>query len=223
LSGGGGTQATYQVTPSDIAAGTFGTSTDLAPALDPSALSIAGGVGQDTGLGQAIVPVIDAFNPTGPGRFVTADLASGQVSSFPSVTDWFASGVAVDSATHDAIVGSDDSFGIYDLQARTATALSGGGSGYQHPAADAAHHVFVLQEVAPPDYFGTSPNNNAMSSIVVVDEHGTVLQRIEKFNFYDIYLLDMGSYVQLDPARGSGYTLAPGGWQLYPFDYRTGG
>jgi hypothetical protein len=33
----------------------------------------------------------------------------------------------------------------------------------------------------------------------------------------------MGSYVQLDPARGSGYTLAPGGWQLYPFDYRTGG
>jgi hypothetical protein len=70
---------------------------------------------------------------------------------------------------------------------------------------------------------GEEGNNNAMSSIVVVDEHGTVLQRIEKFNFYDIYLLDMGSYVQLDPATSTGYTLAPGGWQLYPFTYRTGG
>jgi hypothetical protein len=33
----------------------------------------------------------------------------------------------------------------------------------------------------------------------------------------------MGSYVQLDPATSTGYTLAPGGWQLYPFTYRTGG
>jgi hypothetical protein len=223
LSGEGGTQPTLKVTTSNIANNTFGRPVDLTPALGPAALSIAGGVGQDTNTNEAVVPIVDAFNPNAPGRLVTADLNTGQASSFPSVTDWFPSGVSVDSTTHDAIVGSNDTFGIYDLQARSAAAYSGGGSGYQHPAADGRHHVFVLQEVAPPDYFGTSPNNNAMSSIVVVDEHGTVLQRIEKFNFYDIYLLDMGSYVQLDPATSTGYTLAPGGWQLYPFAYATGG
>jgi hypothetical protein len=223
LSGAGGTQPTLKVTPSDIAADTFGPPADLTPALNPAALSIVGGIGQDTSDNEAVVPVVDGFNPNAPGLLVTADLSTGQASSWPSVTDWFASGVAVDSSTHDAIVGSNDTFGIYDLQAHSATAASGGGSGYQHPAADGTHHLFVLQEVAPPDYFGTAPNNNAMSSIVVVDEHGNVLQRIEKFNFYDIYLIDMGSYVQLDPATGTGYTLAPGGWQLYPFDYRTAG
>jgi hypothetical protein len=223
LSGDGGTQPTLKVTAANIADNTFGQPVDLTPALDPAALSIAGGIGQDTNRNEAVVPVIDAFNPNAPGRIVTADLGTGQASSFPSVTDWFPSGVGVDSSTHQAIVTSNDTYGTYDLQGRTATASTGGGSGYQHPAADGNHHVFVLQEVAPPDFFGTAPNNNAMSSIVVVDEHGTVLQRIEKFNFYDIYLLDMGSYVQLDPATSTGYTLAPGGWQLYPFTYRTGG
>lgn len=223
LTGQGGTQPTLKIVTSNVGAGTFGAPIDLAPALDPTASTIPGGIGQDTGLNQAIVPVVNAFSVNSPGRIVTADLSTGEVSSFPSVTDWFPSGVAVDSTTHTAVVPSNDSYGLYDLAARSATATGNGGSGYQHVAADPAHHLFVMQEVAPPDFFGSSPNNNAMSSIVVVDEHGTLVQRMEAFNFYNIYLLDMGSYVQLNPGSTTGYTLAPGGWQLYPFSYRTGG
>jgi hypothetical protein len=167
--------------------------------------------------------VVDAFAPNSPGRIVIADLGTGAVSSFPSVTDFFASGMAVDSTTHTGIVSSNDDYGIYDLANRTAHVASGGGGGYGHVAADSTHHLFVLQEVSPPDSTGSNPNNNAMSAIDVVDETGALLERIEAFNFFNIFLLDMGSYVQLNPSTGTGFTLAPGGWQLFPFRYKTGG
>ncbi|HKC27127.1 MAG TPA: hypothetical protein VKB75_03855, partial [Jatrophihabitans sp.] len=222
LSGQGGTNSTLNVATSDIAQDTFGKPIDLAPGLDPVAVSVPGGIGQDTGTDTAIVPVVDAAAPNSPGRIVTADLNTGQVSSFPSVTDWFPSGIALDSTTHTALVTSNDNYGVYDLQKQTASAKSNGGSGYQHPAADPAHKLFVMQEVASPDYFGSAPNNNAMSSIDVVDEQGNLVQRLEKFNFYRIYLLDMGSFVQLNPSTQTGFTLGPGGGQLYPFSYPAG-
>jgi hypothetical protein len=222
LSSGTGPQSTLEVVAANIGARTSGTPIDLTPGLDPAAQTIVGGIGQDTGLDQAVVPVVDASNTSAPGRIVTADLGTGAVSSFPSVTDSFASGVAVDSKTHTALVPSDNNYGLYDLTARSATTAAHGGSEYEHAAADAAHHLFVLQEVAPPDYFGTSPNNNAMSSIVVVDEHGHLVQRLEKFNFFNIFLLNIGSYVQVNPGTSTGFTLGPGGAQLAGFHYSGG-
>ena len=70
-----------------------------------------------------------------------------------------------------------------------------------------------------PDLYGLTPNNNALSSVVITDENGTVVQRIEKFNFFNIFLLDIGSYLQLNPATRTAYTLGPGGTQLHPFAY----
>jgi hypothetical protein len=219
LAGQGGTQPTLKVVTSQIADNTFGTPVDLTPALDPSALSIPGGIGQDTVANQAIVPVVDAFNPNAPGRIVVAHLDTAQVSEFPAVNTYFFSGVAVDSTTHRALVPSTNTFGVYDLAGQTGTALSFGGSSYQHPAADPTHGEFLMQEVAPPDLFGTTPNNNAASAVDVVDEHGNLLQRIEQFNFFNIFLLDMGSYLQVSPATSTAYTLGPGGAQLAPFGY----
>jgi hypothetical protein len=219
LTGQGGTQPTLKVATSQISKGTFSDPIALTPGLDPNALSVPGGIGQDTTANEAIVPVVDAFNPNAQGRVVIADLDTGQVRQFPSRTTYYASGVAVDSTTHRALISSTDTFGVYDLAAQTGTTLSAGGSGYQHPAADPAHKVFLLQEVAPPDMFGDAPNNNAMSAVDVVDEHGTLLKRMEHFNFFNIYLLDMGSYLQLSPAISTGYTLSPGGAQLAPFQY----
>ena len=89
----------------------------------------------------------------------------------------------------------------------------------QHPAADPVHGQFLLQEVAPPDFFGTTPNNNALSAVDVLDEHGSLFKRIEKFNFFNVFLLDMGSYLQVSPATSTGYTLGPAGAQLAPFRY----
>jgi hypothetical protein len=217
--GGIGAQATLKVTTSQIAKNTFGTPIDLTPALDPNALSIPGGIAQDTTANQAIVPVNDVFNLNAPGRIVVAHLDTGQLSQFAAVNTYFFFGAAVDSTTHRALIPSNDTFGVYDLAGQTGTALSFGGSTYWHPAADPAHHEFLMQEIAPPDFFGESPNNNAASAIDVINEQGTLLQRIEKFNFFNIFLLDMGSYVQLSPTTRTGYTLGPGGTQLAPFHY----
>ena len=219
LTSKGDAQPTLNVATSQIVKGTFTDPIDLTPALDPNALSIPGGIGQDTAANEAIVPVVDAFNPNAPGRVVLAHLGTGQVSQFPSVTTYFASGVAVDSATHRALIPSNDTFGLYDLAGQTAAALSLGGSNYEHPAADPTHGVFLMQEAAPPDFFGTAPNNNAMSAVDVIDEHGTLLQRAEHFNFFNIFLLDMGGYLQVSSATRTGYTLGPGGAQLAPFQY----
>ncbi len=219
LTGQGGTQPTLKVATSQIARNTFSSAIDLTPALDPNALSIPGGIGQDTMANEAIVPVVDAFNPNAPGRIVVAHLDTAQVSQFPAVNTYFFSGVAVDSTTHRALIPSTDTFGVYDLAGQTGAAFSFGGSAYQHPAADPAHGEFVMQEVAPPDLFGTSPNNNAASAVDVIDEHGNLLQRFEQFNFFNIFLLDMGSYLQVSPTTSTGYTLGPGGTQLAPFHY----
>lgn len=75
-----------------------------------------------------------------PGRIALAHLDTGQVSQFPAVTTYFASGVAVDSTTHRALIPSNDSFGMYDLagaqlapfQYRTIW-LGGWASGNGHP------------------------------------------------------------------------------------------
>jgi hypothetical protein len=58
-----------------------------------------------------------------------------------------------------------------------------------------------------------------MSSIIVTDAHGNVLHRFEQFNFYNVFLLDMGDYLQASPATSTAFTLGPRGQQLYPFNY----
>jgi hypothetical protein len=55
--------------------------------------------------------------------------------------------------------------------------------------------------------------------VITANENGTGIQRIERFNFFNVFLLDNGSYVQLNPATRSAYTLGPLGDQLFPFSY----
>jgi hypothetical protein len=129
------------------------------------------------------------------------------------------SGLAVDSSSQTAVAGSYEGFGLYHLGTGSGALVQPGGSTYQMPAADPAHGEFLVEEVASPDEFGGSPNNNSMSSVLVTNESGTVLKRIEAFNFYNIYLLSMGDYLQVNPATSTAFALGPGGTQLYPFHY----
>src|SRR5882757_9731715 len=217
VSGTGGSTPSLLVSTSNIAHNTFSPAVDLAPALGGVASASLGGFAQDSATNQAVVAVDDAATQT--PRVVVAGLDSGDVHGIPAVTTGFSSGAAVDSATHQAVIGSYGGMGIYDLGANTGTLVTPGGSTYEHPAADSVHGLFAVQEVAPPDFFGESPNNNAMSAVVILDEHGTVVRRIEKFNFYNVFLLNMGDYLQLNPATRTAFTLGPVGQQLFPFTY----
>jgi hypothetical protein len=221
ITGLGGSAPTYQVMTSNVAANTFSAPTSLSPALTGLGVPIAGGFDQNTKTGQAVVAITDFNNTSGPSMIVTADLASHDVTSFPAVTTGQAFGLAVDSATNTAVspgLGSNG-IGIYDLAARNGTFLTLGGGPYEHPAVDQAHALFAVQEIAGPDFYGQTSNNNAMSSVITGNEDGSGIQRIERFNFFNVFLLDFGGYVQLNPATRSAYTLGPGGGELFPFSY----
>jgi hypothetical protein len=217
----GGPMSTYEVLTSNIAADTFSAPTSLSPALASLGVPLVGGFDQDTTTGQAVVAITDFANLGGPSTIVTVDLASQALASFPTVTTAQAMGLAVDSATGVAVspgLGSAG-IGIYDLATQKGTLLTLGGGPYEHPAVDQAHAEFAVQEFAGPDFFAQTPNNNAMSSVIIANEDGTGIQRIEKFNFFNIFLLDFGGYIQLNPAMRSGYTLGPDANQLSPFSY----
>jgi hypothetical protein len=221
ITGTGGSAPTYEVMTSDITGNTFSAPTSLSPALTSLGDPFAGGFDQNTTTGQAVVAITDFSNPGGPSTIVTADLASHAVASFPAVTAGQAMGLAVDSATNMAVSPGlqSDGVGIYDLAARDGTLLALGGGPYEHPVVDQAHGELAVQEIAGPDFYGQDPDNNAMSSVITANENGTGIQRIERFNFFNVFLLNNGSYVQLNPSTRSAYTLGPGGNQLFPFTY----
>jgi hypothetical protein len=221
VTGQGGSPPTYEVMTSGIVGNSFSAPTSLDPALTSLGLPFVGGFDQNTMTGQAVVAVTDFDNLSGPSTIVTADLASHAVSSFPAVTTGQAMGLAVDSAANLAVspgLGSDG-VGIYDLSTGNGTLLTLGGGPYEHPVVDPVHAEFAVQEIAGPDFYGQTSNNNAVSSVITANENGTGVQRIERFNFFNTFLLTFGSYVQLNPATRSAYTLGPGGAQLYPFAY----
>lgn len=105
------------------------------------------------------------------------------------------------------------------LATRDGTLLTLGGGPYEHPAVDSAHAEFAVQEFAGPDFYAATPDNNALSSVIVGNEDGTGIRRIERFNFFNVFLLDFGGYVQLNPATRTAYTIGPGGTGLFPFSY----
>jgi hypothetical protein len=206
------------VTPADVATGTFGTPVDISPALASLGSPSIGGFAEDPATGQALVGVTDFSNPNGPGLIVAVNLASGAVSAFPGVPG-VASGLAVNQAAGEALVGAGNGFGIFDTGTGSGTFVTPGGSGYEFATAIAGTHDFMVAEAASPDFFATQPNDNAMSSILVIDAAGNVLHRYEQFNFFNTFFSDLGGYIQVNPSTSTAFSIGPAAGQIYPFSY----
>jgi hypothetical protein len=203
---------------SNVGANTFGPPTDVQPALQKFAFPFVTGFGADNSERVAVLGASDFFTSNAPPVFVTVGLDTGQVGTFTGVGAGNPNGLAIDSSTHTMIAPTaDNTIGLYDLTTEKGVGVSLAGGFYEHPAVDETHHYFALQELSGPA--AASTNNNALSSIVIVDEHGTPVKRIAAFNFFNIFLPINGSYLQLNPATRTGYTLGPGGTQLATFRY----
>jgi hypothetical protein len=212
--------STYRVFTSNVGQNTFGPSRSLTPALSGMSFPIAGGVAQNTKTGDALVVFADVANLGGPPSIVSVHLGDGSLRTIPGVTTFFAEGLAVDESTNTAISGSlNNDFGVYDLGSGAGIDVAPGGGPYMHPAADSVHGRLAIEEIGGPDYLGQTSNNNALSSILMVDAQGHIVSRIERFNFYNVFRLDLGAYVQLDPATRTGYAIGPLGAELAPFAY----
>jgi hypothetical protein len=211
---------------SNVQAGTFGPVYPIQPALAGFTLPVLSGVAQDTATGTAIVAGSDFTNLSAPPTFITVNLASGATSSFSGVGSGIPDGVAVDSATGTAVSPEQgNGAGIYDLATGSGAMATPGGDIYQHPAADATHHYFVMQEVSSPDEnlaapgLGAVPNDNALSSMVTLNEQGQLVSRAEQCNFFNVFMSIAAQATQLEPASQQGYTLGLDGDGLQPFGY----
>lgn len=219
----GDTNDGFRVITTDVAADTFGPSVDLGPALSSFGFAEVTGLGEDTATGTAVVGASDFLNGAAPPTLITVDLATGGLHSRSGVGTGTPSGLAVDSFSGTAAMATEDGIGLYGLASGTAVLGGPGGAAYQHPAADTGE--FVVQEVISPNSelstpgLGATPDDNSASSVVVVDDTGHVVHRIERFNDFNVFTLDIGDYVQLDPATHTGYALGPSGQQLAPFTY----
>jgi hypothetical protein len=210
------------VTPADFAAGTTGTPVNFSQAFPTLANLSVGAIAENPDTSHAYVGASNAANPSSPDTVVDVDLNSGQVSTFPAANEGFVFGMAVDPATNKALIGSSGGFSVEDLTTQAGTFVAPGGQGsYQWPVLIPGTADFLVEEAVSPDFSGSAPNNNTMSSILVVDGNGTVVHRYEQFNFFNTFLLDAGAYIQ--PGSSSrAFTIGPAGQQLYPFTYQTG-
>ncbi|HEX3649999.1 MAG TPA: hypothetical protein VHV49_16345 [Pseudonocardiaceae bacterium] len=221
----GNAQLGFRVRSTNVAANTFGPSVDLGPELSSFGFPIVTALGEDTATGTAVLGASDFLDGTSPPTLITVDLATGEPHSSTGVGTGTPSGVAVDSATGTAAMATSDGVGRYDLAAGTAALSSPGGLTYQHPAADPLTGDFVVQEVVSPEAelttpgLGATPDDNALSTVVVLNHQGDVVRRIARFNDFNVFTQDSGDYVQLNPSTRTGYTLGPLGRQLAPFTY----
>jgi hypothetical protein len=211
------------VTPADFAAGTTGTPINISPALQSMAIPSIGAFAENPATGHVYVGVSDVANLSAPATIVDVDLNSGQVSTFPAAGTGFTSGMAVDPTTGKALVGANDGFSIEDLTTHAGTFVAPGGQGnYEFSAWIPGTHDFLVEEPASPDFSGSTPNNNTLSSVLVVDESGNVVHRYEQFNFFNTFLFDIADYLQPSTATSRAFALGLDGQQLHPLAYQTG-
>jgi hypothetical protein len=210
---------------SDVGAGTFGKVYSVQPQLKGFGYPDITAMGQDSTTGTAVVGATDFTNQSQPPTFIDVNMATGKKTTFAGVGQGYPEGLAVDSTTGMMVAPDNSGVGLYNLANGAGNLASPGGFLYAHPAADPTHQEFVVQELSPPDAnittpgLGATPNNNALSAEVVLNEQGAELTRVEQFNFYNTFTTIAGDLTQLEPAAQAGYTLGPLGAQLQPFTY----
>lgn len=214
-----------QVFSSDVAAGTFGTVYRAEAPLKKLGLPVVTGFAQDTSTNTAVLQVTDFFNTNVAPTFVSVNLATGARRSFAGVGSGIPTGLAIDSGTGLAASPQSGGVGIVNLASGGGTFASPGGFVYQHPDADPASQQFLVQELSPPDAnlttlgLGSTPNNNALCSEIVLNEQGQVTSRIEQFSFYNVFTSTAGQLTQLGSTPGEAYTTGAGGVQVQPFGF----
>jgi len=210
---------------SDVQAGTFGPVYSVEPVLQSFGLPVVTGIAEDTAANTAVLNVTDFFNTGAPPTFVTVDLATGATQTFAGAGSGVPDGLAIDSGTAMAANPEIGGVALINLTSDSGTLATPGGFVYQHPAANPAARQFLVQEVSPPDAnivtpgLGAVPNDNALSSEVLLDEQGNVVSRIEQFNFFNVFTSINGQLTQLGSAPGRAYTTGADGFQVQPFSY----
>jgi hypothetical protein len=175
------------------------------------------GFAEDPATDEAYVAVSDLTGSAG-STIVTVNLTTGAVGTSSGMSG-FEDGLAVSQTGDLALEGSDGTVGIYNLATGTSTTATPGGGGYWFPTAIPGTSEFLSAEVESPSSLAAKPDNNGMSSVVLLDNQGKVLHRFQQFNFYNTSFNAMGAYLQVNPSTQTAFAVSPGAGQIVPFSY----
>ena len=225
----------YSIFASNIAQNTSGTPVDITAKVSDYSQPEVWGLAQDTQSNLAVAAAFDFGNLAGAPRLITVDLAGGTVDSFAGVGFGTVAGVALDSSRHVAAVPMsnlgttqhDYGVGIYNVPSKSGfqTMVPGAFLWTGRPVADPLHHLFLVADALDEDIFpgrcstcGELQDLNEISGVVVLDENGNIVERIRHFNLTGGFST-FGAYLQINPARRTGYLVGPGKSQLATFTY----
>jgi hypothetical protein len=213
-----GTYPDLTVMPANLAAGTIGTPVDIQSyvASYPSG-AIVGGFTEDSATNTATVAVSPYNEPNDPGLLITVNLNTGQVTTAPGAGT--VSGIAVDQSNGDILQATGSGVSIYDPSTGQQTPVNLGGLTYEFPVSIPGTDDFLVADAYSPDALASTPNNNALGSVIEVDDKGNVVHQYEEFNYFGSFFSTMGSYLQVNPTTKTAFTVGGGDTALQSFSY----
>ena len=198
---------------------------DINAALPTQGYPYVYGIAENTTSNVSVVAETDFFAAQcSAPTILNIALQSGKITPWTGIGTGIPYGIAIDSATNRAAVPTtcDAGLTIYDVATKQGTevllpssaALAGGLSMGAYPEIDSKNREFLLAQPLPPDLF---VNNNPLSSVLVYNEFGQLLETKKDFNLF--LGLDTGAYhdLQITGQGQHAYMLTAAG--LVPFDY----
>jgi hypothetical protein len=130
--------------------------------------------------------------------------------------------MAVDPTTNTAVIAAQGGYAVQNLTTHSGTFIPAQQTAYQFPTWIPGTQHFLVEELASPDFFGSAPNANTLSSVLVVDENGNLVHRFEQFNFFNVFTFSFAAELQQSSATSQAFALGPADQQLHPFAYQAG-
>jgi hypothetical protein len=218
LAGTPGPGGSYHVFSSNLTANTSGPEYDISAPISSFAYGFYNWIAENPGTNTAVVAGADLFGNCTAPVIDTINLTNGQQVSSTGLGAGYAEGLAVDPSTNRAFVLSSCDNGIetYDLASHTGTLTTTGGFLNLYAAVDQQRKELLVTQLEGDD---ASYNNNALSNVLVLNEDGTPVKTIERFNFFNGFLPFESNSLQINSGLHQGYIWGYLTQQLEPFTY----
>lgn len=216
----------YRLFTSNLTANTFSAEHDISAPIQSFGYPDYTHLSENTNTNEGVLVAGDFTKFCGAPTLVTVNLGTFSTDSFAGIGSGIPFGMGLDSATNKAAVTTvcDGGLSIYDLGTKTGTQVLLPGdrsanfsffNGVNVIADQTAHQFLVAQPVSG----DAITNNNALSSVLVYDESGTLVKSLERFDLIGAFLQFRYDNLQVNPSRRTGYFFGPFTQQLEPFSY----
>lgn len=218
LGGTAGTGGHYHVFATNVAANISGPEYDVSGPISSFGYGFYNWIAQNAATNTGVIAGADLFNFCNAPVIDSINLSNGTQTATTGLGSGIAQGLAVDPTTNKAFVltACDSGVETLDLGSQTGTETIVPGFQNLYAAVDQQHGLLLITQLEGND---AAVNNNVLSSVLVLDENGTVLKAIEQFNFFNAFLPFDSSSLQVNPGTRSGYIWGYLTQQLEPFSY----